>query len=84
MACRSGTQAHVAEVLAGHPDVRFLALVAGRYDIAAEVCVDTGKSVIGQLISEIQEINGVEWCETDPIMHEYKVDRSDLTESAHW
>jgi DNA-binding Lrp family transcriptional regulator len=73
MACRSGTQAHVAEALAGHPDIRFLALVAGRYDIAAEVCVDTGKSVTGQLMSDILEIDGVEWCETDLIMHEYKV-----------
>src|ERR1700735_3787236 len=73
MVCRSGMQGRVAEALARRPDVRFLALVTGRYDIAAEVCVDTEKSVIGQLISEIQEIDGVEWCETDLIVHEYKV-----------
>lgn len=73
MACRSGTQANVAAALSKHPDIRFLALVSGSYDIAAEVCADTGDSLIGQLITEIQEIDGVEWCETDLILHEYKV-----------
>lgn len=73
MACRSGTQADVAAALAKYPDIRFLALVTGPYDIAAEVCVDTGNSLIGQLVTSIQEIDGVEWCETDQILHEYKV-----------
>jgi DNA-binding Lrp family transcriptional regulator len=73
MACRSGTQGRVAEALAARPDIRFLALVTGHYDIVAEICVDTGNSLIAQLISEIQEIDGVEWCETDLIVHEYKV-----------
>jgi len=73
MSCRSGAQARVAEALARHPDIRFLALVSGRYDIVAEVCVDTDTSVIGQLMSEIHAIDGVELSETDLIMHEYKV-----------
>jgi DNA-binding Lrp family transcriptional regulator len=73
MACRSGTQGDVAATLAEHPGIRFLALVTGPYDIVAEVCVDTGSSLISQLISEIQEIDGIEWCQTDLILHEYKV-----------
>ena len=72
MGCRSGRQADVATALSKHPDIRFLAVVSGPFDIAAEVSVDTEDSLIGQL-TEIQEIDGVEWCETDLMLHEYKV-----------
>lgn len=72
MACRSGFQANVAAALSTHPDIRLLALVSGPYDILAEVFTDTGRSLVGQL-AEIEEIDGVEWCETDLVLHEYKV-----------
>lgn len=72
MACRSGCQADVAAALSGHPDIRLLALVSGPYDFLAEVFVDTGRSLVGQL-AEIEETYGVEWCETDLVLHEYKV-----------
>ena len=75
IACRSGTSTHVAEQLSKDRDIRFLALVSGPYDIAAEVCVDTARSLIRPLISDIEEISGIEWCETDLILHEYKVDQ---------
>jgi DNA-binding Lrp family transcriptional regulator len=73
MACRSGAAAHVAEQLSKRPDIRFMALVSGAYDIAAEVCADTGASLIQPLVTDIAAIDGVEWCETDLILHEYKV-----------
>jgi DNA-binding Lrp family transcriptional regulator len=73
LACRVGTQPQVIAELSKHPDIRFLALVSGPYDIAAEVCADTSQSPIHQLVAEFQEIDGVEWCETDLILHEYKV-----------
>jgi DNA-binding Lrp family transcriptional regulator len=73
MACRSGCQAGVAAALSKHPDIRLLSLVSGPYDILAEVFVDTGRSLFGQL-AEIEEVEGVEWCETDLVLHEYKVD----------
>jgi DNA-binding Lrp family transcriptional regulator len=37
------------------------------------VCADNSESLIRQLVTEFQEIDGVEWCETDLILHEYKV-----------
>ena len=37
------------------------------------MCADTSESLIRQLVTEFQEIDGVEWCETDLILHEYKV-----------
>jgi DNA-binding Lrp family transcriptional regulator len=73
LSCRSGTQPRVVAELSKHPDIRFLALVSGPYDIAAEVCADTSESLIRQLVTEFQEIDGVEWSETDLILHEYKV-----------
>lgn len=72
LACRSGCQADVAAALSTHPDIRLLALVSGPYDILAEVFADTGRSLVGQL-AEIEQIDGVEWCETDLVLHEYKV-----------
>ena len=73
LSCRAGAQPRVVAELAKHPDIRFLALVSGPYDIAAEVCTDTSESLIRQLVTEFQEIDGVDWCETDLILHEYKV-----------
>jgi DNA-binding Lrp family transcriptional regulator len=73
MACRSGAAAHVAEQLSTRPNIRFLALVSGPYDIAAEVCVDSRASLVDPLITEIQETDGVESSQTDLILHEYKV-----------
>jgi DNA-binding Lrp family transcriptional regulator len=73
LSCRSGTQPRVVAELAAHPDIRFLALVTGSYDIAAEVCTNTSEPLIRQLVAEFQDIDGVEWCETDLILHEYKV-----------
>ena len=72
MACRSGRQADVAAALSAHPDIRLLALVSGPYDIFAEVFADTGRSLISQL-ADIEEVDGLEWCETDMVLHEYKV-----------
>ena len=73
LACRSGAAAHVAEQLSARPNIRFLALVSGSYDIAAEVCVDSRASLVDPLITEIQETEGVESAQTDLILHEYKV-----------
>jgi DNA-binding Lrp family transcriptional regulator len=73
MACRSGAAAQVAEALSQRSNIRFLALVSGPYDIAAEVCVDSQASLVHPLITEIQETDGVEWSQTDLILHEYKV-----------
>jgi DNA-binding Lrp family transcriptional regulator len=71
--CRSGMQGIVADRLARHPRVRFLAVVSGRYDIIAEVCANADESLYPQMVSEFQKIDGVEWSETDLILHEHKI-----------
>ena len=70
--CRAGAVAHVADQLSARPNIRFLALVSGPYDIVAEVCVDSRASLVHPLITEIQQTEGVEWSQTDLILHEYK------------
>jgi DNA-binding Lrp family transcriptional regulator len=73
IACRSGYAAYVAEQLSKRPNIRFLALVSGPYDFAAEVCVDARTSLVHALITEIEETEGIEWTQTNLILHEYKV-----------
>src|SRR5215212_2424571 len=55
--CRPGRHAQVAEELARRDDIRFLALVTGAADIVAELLA----------------IDGVERCETELLLHQYKV-----------
>jgi DNA-binding Lrp family transcriptional regulator len=73
IACRSGAAAHVAEQLSTRPNIRFLALVSGPYDIAAEISVDSRASLVQPLITEIEDTDGIEWTQTNLILHEYKV-----------
>jgi DNA-binding Lrp family transcriptional regulator len=73
IACRSGATGRVVEQLSTRPNIRFMALVSGPYDIAAEVSVDSRASLVHPLITEIEETDGIEWTQTDLILHEYKV-----------
>jgi DNA-binding Lrp family transcriptional regulator len=70
--CAPGKQFEVAEALIDVPNLRFLALVTGKYDLIGELAsrVDGGAHV--RQIQAIQEIPGVERCVTNPHMHAYK------------
>jgi len=71
--CRPGRQREVAERLASWSDVRFLSVVSGRYDIVAEVAVRGGASHYSELISPLQQTEGVERWRSDLLLHVYKV-----------
>jgi DNA-binding Lrp family transcriptional regulator len=71
--CAPGTQLQVAEELVGHPDVRFITLVTGGYDLIAELVVHGGSTHYPQIIQQLQSIRGVERWRSDLIMHVYKV-----------
>jgi DNA-binding Lrp family transcriptional regulator len=71
--CAPGTQLQVAEQLVDRPDVRFVTLVTGGYDIIAELVVHGGAGRYPQLIQQLQSIEGVERWRSDLIMHVYKV-----------
>jgi DNA-binding Lrp family transcriptional regulator len=70
--CRPGAAHRVVSELATRPNIRFLALVSGRFDIVAEVCADPGAPLYQQLASD-QTIDGIESCEADLYLHEHKI-----------
>ena len=71
--CRAGTQMHVARALADRTDLRFLSLVTGGSDLFAELVCSRAESLHVRLINEIQAIDGVESCQSDLILHAYKI-----------
>lgn len=71
--CRAGTQMRVARALAKRTDLRFLALVTGSSDLFAELTCSRAESLHMRLINEIQGIDGVETCQTDLVLHTYKI-----------
>jgi DNA-binding Lrp family transcriptional regulator len=73
ISCDPGKTTSVAEALASRDDIRFLALVTGGVDIVAELNALTTDSLHGRLIDEVQAIDGVRRCETDLVLHQYKV-----------
>jgi DNA-binding Lrp family transcriptional regulator len=70
--CAPGKQFEVAEALIDVPNLRFLALVTGKYDLIGELSsrIDGGAHV--RQIQAIQGIPGVERCVSNPHMHAYK------------
>jgi len=71
--CKPGTQLEVARALVSRPDVRFLSLVTGKYDILAEIMVRGSASHYPDLISPLQSIDGIERWRSDLLLHVYKV-----------
>lgn len=70
--CSPGTQLDVAATLVDVPDLRFLALTTGRFDLIGELAypADVGEQV--RVIHAIQQIPGVQHCITNPHVHTYK------------
>jgi DNA-binding Lrp family transcriptional regulator len=71
--CAPGTQVRVLEELSKRPDLRFLALVTGAYDIFAELNLLRTDSLHTRIVHEIQAIEGVQRCDTDLTLNVYKV-----------
>lgn len=76
ISCRAGMQMKVARSLAGRADLRFLSLVTGTCDLLAELVCQRAESRHVQLITEIQTIDGVEVCQSDLVLHTYKVSQT--------
>jgi len=74
--CRAGTQMQVARALAEPANLRFLCVVTGSFDLLAELVRKKSESLHVRLINEIQAIEGVEVCESAPVLHTYNVTQS--------
>lgn len=73
--CAPGTQIDVCMEMARREDLRFLSLVTGSCDIVAELNTLKEDSLQSRLVDEIEAIDGVQRCETDLLIHTYKVAR---------
>ncbi|WP_369053425.1 Lrp/AsnC family transcriptional regulator [Kineococcus terrestris] len=71
--CAPGESMKVAEQLAGSPDVRFCAVVAGEYDIVAEIVLRGDASTYPRLLQDLQSLPGVQRWRSDYTLHVYKV-----------
>lgn len=71
--CTPGSTTAVAEQLSRRDDIRFLSVVAGGVDIIAELNTLKSDSLHARIIDEIQAVEGVQRCETDLLLHAYKV-----------
>lgn len=63
----------VARRIAERPDIRFVTLLTGQYDIIAEAMVPRRPGSYHALVQEIQAIPGVEGVSGELILHVYKV-----------
>ncbi|HEX2902447.1 MAG TPA: Lrp/AsnC family transcriptional regulator [Jatrophihabitans sp.] len=71
--CNPGQQLAVAEQLATLPSIRFLAITAGGSDLVAEMVCRRDEIPSLRLITDVQLIKGVLSCESDMVLHTYKV-----------
>lgn len=73
LTCAPGSQVRVARELTRRDDVRLVALVTGPFDIVAELLVRHDDSLSSRIVGQLLTIDGVERCETDLMLHTYKV-----------
>lgn len=71
--CAPGSAVRVAEALAASPDVRFCAVVAGEYDIVAEIVLRGSAPNYPRLLQGLQSVPGVQRWRSDYTLHVYKV-----------
>ena len=71
--CEPGSQLAVATELIANPDVRFVSLVTGGYDIMAELVVHGGAGNYARLVQDLQSSPGIERWRSDLVLHVHKV-----------
>jgi DNA-binding Lrp family transcriptional regulator len=69
--CRPGTASHVADTLAAHPQMRFVASLAGSTDCVAEMVVPRYQDVGRVLESALGSLPEVSEAESLPVLHTF-------------
>ncbi|MDB5056940.1 MAG: hypothetical protein JWO59_412 [Chloroflexi bacterium] len=62
----------VANRLADRPDVRYLSLVTGRFDVVAEVVVPSRDELARIILAEFPTIPGISHTTTETVLHNFK------------
>lgn len=70
--CAPGSQLPAAQALAAMPEIRFVAVVTGVYELVAEVLVPKGTSLHSVLLNGLQKIPGAQGSVADLELHTYK------------
>ncbi|HEX6682553.1 MAG TPA: AsnC family transcriptional regulator [Candidatus Limnocylindrales bacterium] len=70
--CTPGSQIAVGQAIAALPQVRFVAVVTGAYDLVAEVVVPKGGALHTLLVNGVQQVPGVQRSVADLELHTYK------------
>ncbi|NEE00334.1 Lrp/AsnC family transcriptional regulator [Phytoactinopolyspora halotolerans] len=71
--CRVGQSPRVAAELARRPDVRFIALVTGSFDIVLELIVSSQRELARILFHGIEAVDGITSTVTENVIAHYKV-----------
>jgi DNA-binding Lrp family transcriptional regulator len=71
--CRRGTQRAVAARLAARTDTRWVAVITGQFDVAAEVVVPQGEDVAAVLLDDIQNDPDMVATQTDMVLNSLAV-----------
>jgi len=71
--CKVGAALHVAHALANRPDVRFLALVTGSFDVVMELIVPSRRYLAGVLLEELPRIEGIKETTTETVLRNFKM-----------
>ncbi len=71
--CESGYSLRVANALADRPDVRFLVLVTGSFDIIMELIVPSRRYLAGVLLEELPRVEGIKETTTETVLRNFKM-----------
>lgn len=71
--CEVGKVDLVARTLAERPDVRYMALVTGPYDILIELIVPSRRYLVRVLLGELPEVGGIQETTTRTILRNFKM-----------
>jgi DNA-binding Lrp family transcriptional regulator len=71
--CRPGEALDVARLLAERPDVRYVTVVTGTFDVIAEFLVPSKRQLAFVLIEELRHIPGITGTDTSTVLKTYKV-----------
>ncbi|WP_166356254.1 Lrp/AsnC family transcriptional regulator [Phytoactinopolyspora limicola] len=71
--CQAGLVTQVAAELAKRPDVRFLSLVTGSFDVVLELIVPSQRQLAHILFNEVEQVPGISSTVTESVIAHYKV-----------
>jgi DNA-binding Lrp family transcriptional regulator len=71
--CEVGASSRVAHALAERPDVRFLALVTGSFDLVMELIVPSRRYLGSILLDELPTIEGIKETTTETVLRTFKM-----------